>query len=138
MKNWGTKWEAREGSVLRNDNELNFTSAWSAPWPVIEALSKKFPSVRFDHEWASEDMGYCVGRCTFLAGDVINAYFPEEGSKEATDMANKIWEYDTDTVFFRVNIPLDQQISAAENSRDEQGASSDRGKVSTQDREEVR
>lgn len=48
-KHWGTKWNACEPApfTVRSDKEIfsAFDTAWNAPYPVIEALSKMFPSV---------------------------------------------------------------------------------------------
>ena len=89
-RNWGTKWNTDEGCKLRDDNTLHFETAWSTPLPVLNALSKKFPSVTFFHQWSDEDLGYNVGQVTLLNGTVIQENIPEGGSKEAYDLAFQI------------------------------------------------
>lgn len=39
---WGTKWNATSGEVYDNDT-IFFMTAWSAPTPILEALSRRFP-----------------------------------------------------------------------------------------------
>lgn len=58
--NWGTKWNAYDVSV--NDNEIKFDTAWSHPIPIIEHLSKKFPDIQFDIQYADEDIGSNCGQ----------------------------------------------------------------------------
>lgn len=53
IANWGTKWNACDGSVLRDNKKrrrsvaLSFSTAWSPPVPVITALIEKFPKLQF-------------------------------------------------------------------------------------------
>ena len=70
-----------------------FSTAWSAPHPVVEALSKKFPDVSFHHEWADEDIGYNCGSMDYRNGEVVSAFEPES-MKEAIAFANRVWGYD--------------------------------------------
>jgi hypothetical protein len=60
LKNWGTKWPAREARVSDASEwraedgteharvELNFETPWSPPKPVIERAARLFPELRFD------------------------------------------------------------------------------------------
>lgn len=59
-KNWGTKWDAYDVSIESHDNKsitYYFTSAWSPPVEVIQALCLKYPnlSVNFHYE---EEQGW--------------------------------------------------------------------------------
>jgi len=90
IENWGTKWPAEKGSLLQGENILSFETAWSAPIPVIAKLSEKFPKVSFFLDWADEDIGQNVGSCGFLAGEAVDLYLPNPGSKEAYDLAFSI------------------------------------------------
>lgn len=40
---WGTKWGACDTCII-DDNMVEFSTAWSEPSPIWEALSRKFPS----------------------------------------------------------------------------------------------
>lgn len=52
---WGTKWNSSRPCWC--GNEVWFDTAWSFCEPVIVELSKKFPNVRIDFQFADEDMG---------------------------------------------------------------------------------
>lgn len=71
--NWGTKWNAcdvgfitdgdwsetyDESSWESGELIIQFNTAWSPPVPVIEALSKQFPSVKITHKFTEEGMGF--------------------------------------------------------------------------------
>jgi hypothetical protein len=54
---WGTKWDACH-SEYSKDGELvtiRFDTAWSEPQPVIRALVRKYPTLRFTHSFFHED-----------------------------------------------------------------------------------
>ena len=85
MANWGTKWNADNTEIL-DGNSIEFTTAWSAPIPVIVALSKKYPDVRFAHIWADEDMGCNTGSLVYLNGEIIEECIPEAMSHEAYEL----------------------------------------------------
>ena len=71
-ENWGTKWGACETypdnieDILDNAKEgvlyYNFDTAWSPPVEWIEKVSRKFPHLKFQVEWAEEggEGGYFV------------------------------------------------------------------------------
>jgi hypothetical protein len=86
--NWGTKWNASE--VFISDNAISFNTAWSAPEPILAALSEKFPEVEFFIQFADEDFGYNVGEVSLIGGNEINTNIPKGGSKEAYLLAYKI------------------------------------------------
>ena len=49
LENWGTKWNACDSDGAFQDVEddeilIQFDTAWTAPFPVVHALSKKFPT----------------------------------------------------------------------------------------------
>lgn len=49
VNNWGTKWNVDKDQDLNFDIEdtIVFSTAWSPPIPVIEALAAKFPDLKF-------------------------------------------------------------------------------------------
>lgn len=65
---WGTKWNACEADWGLDDGMLVFQTAWSAPFPVIEALSQKYPELEFTHRWADEDIGNNCGEMWYSEG----------------------------------------------------------------------
>ena len=106
--NWGTKWGAcgySEGIDYKAEpNKLWFQTAWSAPHPILEKLSKEYPDIRFTHEWADEDLGVNCGRKEYHDGDCVDEFYPKEG-REALEFAARIWEYDLDDL----NLPVNEE-----------------------------
>ena len=49
-RNWGTKWGACAPVIWNHEEDgrlsVHFETAWRAPYPIIEALSRMFPDVR--------------------------------------------------------------------------------------------
>jgi hypothetical protein len=89
INNWGTKWNSYSHYGFDDDlgEALGFQTAWSHPFPIVVALSNKFPRVQFNIRFADEDTGYNVGEYSILNGDVFNENFPEGGSDEAYELA---------------------------------------------------
>ncbi len=83
--NWGTKWNTY-GYFEKNATEygIHFKTANGAPHPVVKALSKKYPDVAIEHQWADEDLGYHCGKRMYLGGESIYEYIPDN-QKEAVD-----------------------------------------------------
>ena len=104
IENWGTKWNTSEGSVLIDDNTIRFDTAWSAPLPILQALSERFPTVEMTHTWADEDIGQNVGQLTVLNGEVIEANMPEFGSAQAYEMAFDLLEIDPQSLNLRFDV----------------------------------
>ena len=89
IKNWGTKWNSYD-SWKGDDKGFQFSTAWSAPHPVLDALAKKYPDVRITHEWADEDIGQNCGRCEFENGECVYDWEPDS-HKEAIEFATGVW-----------------------------------------------
>lgn len=66
LTNWGTKWESSESYV--SGSNVIFETAWSAPFPIIEEISKKFSNLKFILKWADEDIGSNCGIAEFNNG----------------------------------------------------------------------
>jgi hypothetical protein len=90
IDNWGTKWNAGSCSYIE-DNIVAFETAWSAPHPIVMALSEMYPDVEFLHVWADEDTGYNCGSITYVNGMAVRKQVPVAGSREAYDIAFKLW-----------------------------------------------
>lgn len=86
--NWGTKWNAY--IIEDRGNEIQFDTAWSTPYPVIEKLSEMFPDATFSVTYADEDIGQNCGRYTLENGEQIEDYQPDSGSDEAYELAIEI------------------------------------------------
>lgn len=68
--NWGTKWDAAEVRVERQSDEdwqVNFHTAWSPPYPVMETAAQRFPTLTFTLEW-EEEQGFGA-EAVFTYGD---------------------------------------------------------------------
>jgi len=89
IANWGTKWNAYD-QFFNGDNMIEFSTAWSTPYHAITALSVKYPTLRFEVEFADEDFGHNVGKYTFLDGECVEENIPKGGSPEALKMAMDI------------------------------------------------
>ena len=91
--NWGTKWNAYSTNDTDVD-EVSFETAWSNPYPVIVALSVKYPEAVFHMRFADEDFGHNVGEYSLQNGDVVDENIPEGGSVEALELAADITGYE--------------------------------------------
>jgi hypothetical protein len=91
--NWGTKWNAYSTNDTDVD-EVSFETAWSNPYPVIIALSAKYPEAVFHMRFADEDFGHNVGEYSLKSGYVIEENIPEGGSEEALELAADITGYE--------------------------------------------
>ena len=92
--NWGTKWNAYEFRPYGGGDSISFLTAWDSVPNILAALSMKYPDVSFDYSWADENIGYNVGKSTYLDGSVIDSYIPMEGSKEAYELFAEIMGVD--------------------------------------------
>ena len=61
--NWGTKWNAYDTYLNKEENSITFDTAWSCPLPVLDALAELCykHNVYFTGKWADEDTGCNVG-----------------------------------------------------------------------------
>ncbi|MCR4646676.1 MAG: hypothetical protein K5695_14915 [Oscillospiraceae bacterium] len=97
VKHWGTKWNAYDFSEVpyKTGNPIYFSTAWSAPHPVVQKLSAIFPEVEIHHAWAEEQLGLSCGRRTYLGGEII-AITPPESQEEALALACEVWKVSPD------------------------------------------
>jgi len=68
---WGTRTNAIRPVVELEIGLCTFQTAWTAPVPLILALSAKFPTETLYLDYADEDIGRNCGTMTFQAGKVI-------------------------------------------------------------------
>ena len=93
INNWGTKWNAYDTKVEELEGStatLRFDTAWSHPYPVLEALSVKFPHHQMEVAYADEDLGYNLGKYAIKNGERTDLLGIEEGTDEANDFAAQI------------------------------------------------
>jgi len=65
--NWGTKWNAFE-SFRKSDTSVYFCTAWAPPFPVIEALSEKFPDEKIVIRIAGETNRHFAAKYSYVSG----------------------------------------------------------------------
>lgn len=90
IENWGSKWNSFENKQ-KSENEILFETAWACPVKVLVALSKKYPTAKFECSFADEDIAYNCGSFSIKDGEIIEEYDPEGGSVEAYELAFQFW-----------------------------------------------
>ena len=95
IANWGTKWTSYgyTADTGFKDDRLTFLTAWSAPHPILEKLSEMYPDIKFEHEWADEDIGMNCGRYVYFGGERTEEYYPES-SRERIEFAARVMDSD--------------------------------------------
>lgn len=61
IRNWGTKWDAYDTSVVHEPayrTVFKFDTAWSVPWPALLELSALFPRIAFEAEFVDEGWNF--------------------------------------------------------------------------------
>lgn len=63
LYNWGTKWNAYYQSFDKDNNTIEFDTAWSCPLALLDKLAELCyeHEVSFTGKWADEDAGHNVG-----------------------------------------------------------------------------
>ena len=92
ISNWGTKWNTSE-PILKDQNILEFQTAWSHCAPIFFVLSNKFPKAVFEVNFADEDRGYNTQILTYQNGAIINKIEFVLGSQDAEKNHDLVWEY---------------------------------------------
>ncbi len=92
---WGTKWNSYgyTSDTGFKDGKLAFLTAWSAPHPILQRLSEIYPDIKFEHEWADEDIGMNCGKYVYFGGERTEEYFPES-SRERIEFAARVMDSD--------------------------------------------
>jgi len=70
-KNWGTKWDCYDEQLIHDENGTcySFDTAWSPPVAWFSKVSRKFPHLKFNVEWAEE--GGEGGAFMFQGGELF-------------------------------------------------------------------
>lgn len=89
-KNWGTKWNAYSNEQ-RDENTIEFETAWSNPEPVMLKLSEMYPDVTIEHWWADEDMGSNDGYRVYRGGSIVEGDYCDSCSSEAYETYAYCW-----------------------------------------------
>lgn len=95
-QHWGTKWNVIPKETLINSElqTMEFNTAWATPIEFFQSLSKKYPDLSFEVQFADEDLGNNCGVVTYKNGEYTEDYIPEEGSDEAEKFANELWGWE--------------------------------------------
>lgn len=88
ISNWGTKWNACETKI--EGNTIIFETAWSGVTELMTKLSKLYPGVRLEYEYADEDFGYNCSRMTIVGGEIQERYSPTGGTDAARNLSFEI------------------------------------------------
>ena len=78
--------------------EIYFDTAWSAPLPVLDKLSQMYPDLKFDFEFADEDIGRNAGDMLIQNGEILKGGFLDD-CKEACETYFRLWGGETDYRF---------------------------------------
>jgi hypothetical protein len=75
VKNWGVKWNAGGGILKRSKRSLfyRFETAWAPPLPVVQALSRKYPTARVTIKFYEMGMAF-QGRFVFRDGEILDQF----------------------------------------------------------------
>lgn len=94
VHNWGTKWNAYDDKG--SEYELLFSTAWDAPFPIMEKLSKMYPDIEFTLKYADEDYGENCGTHIYKNGICIHNSTPET-YVASVDFAEHLWKHNPRT-----------------------------------------
>lgn len=104
--NWGTKWNSCD-NIKTDEDCFEFSTAWSAPHPIIEKLARIFPKIRFVHYWADEDIGNNCGEREYINGkENYDRQFLT--AKEETEFALDVWGYEAEDLNLVFNEETEQ------------------------------
>lgn len=70
-KYWGTKWNGYDETTNDDKTSITFDTAWTSPFALIKALSKKFPTAEISVQYADEDLGSNCGYYLMLNGEIV-------------------------------------------------------------------
>ncbi len=102
INHWGTKWNAcysdsldtlmpKKGYNGSYTMEYTFETAGTMPEPFFTALSKLFPDITIEVQYANEDIGADVGMMSFEGGEILEDEQYEYYSRDAMEEALTIW-----------------------------------------------
>ena len=90
-QNWGTKWNACDCEPADTDHHrLCFLAAWEGVPKILQKLSERFPETQIVYSYADEDIGSNVGVLVYENGKIIEANLPNNGTREAYELAADI------------------------------------------------
>jgi len=69
VEHWGTKWNAYD--IGFTSEGVAFQTAWATPKPIFVELSKRFPDLLLEVEFADEDRGNNCGKLVYKNGKLV-------------------------------------------------------------------
>lgn len=90
IRNWGTKWNSYDPDEYHGGHDIGFSTAWSAPHPILHKLMEMYPDAEITHRWADEDLGQNCGEI-FYSDGLIDENIPDDSTREAQDLAFEMW-----------------------------------------------
>ena len=88
--NWGTKWNACDGTTYTDSHEWEFSTAWSFAKPVIAKLAE-LAGCTIVAMYADEDFGYNVGLIEFYDDGSSCAESIKEDGEDAWTIIEELW-----------------------------------------------
>lgn len=71
-RHWGVKWNAFSSCALQSDPDtLYFETAWCPPYPILKALSQKYPRSVMGFFWADTEPDGDAGKAILKGGDCV-------------------------------------------------------------------
>lgn len=114
IDNWGTKWDAHDVYVDPENMHISFSSAWSPPMPVFEAIVKQFPNLSFTFRYEEEqgwggEIHAKDGVITYKAEwDIPNSHAEEKGLGR-----DCVCDYDDDQTYWYSDCPREEELANA-------------------------
>lgn len=112
--NWGTKWDADVSHTEREDAgswRVHFSTAWSPPYPVLEAAANQHPNLHFSLEWEEEQgFGAEVEFTAEFGVDEVRTWDIPESHKDFVDRDNEdgcVCAYESNTEYWFSDCPRD-------------------------------
>lgn len=96
IDHWGTKWNGYSLHTTDHGDgtaEIRFETAWSHPFPVLEALSRALPDAELSVSYADEDLGSNLGWYVIRGGEIDGGVTEPDSLDEARDFAANL-KYD--------------------------------------------
>lgn len=98
LNNWGTSTNAFDMTQIDEDvsdiKEISFNTEMLPAELVINELARRNPDLIITHEWASIELGSCVGRITYENGKQRSHYSPRT-LKESFELTMKVYGFES-------------------------------------------
>ncbi|WP_326742843.1 hypothetical protein [Streptomyces sp. NBC_01768] len=86
----GTAASSASSTLNADSAQLRFDTAWSHPFPIVKALSRKYPDALIEVSYADEDLGSNLGQYVIAAGEILQESVFVPGSDDACEFAAQL------------------------------------------------